>query len=119
MDYSIIVAAFVTGTLTVGGTITAARFGRRVAVTAGAAVQTAEQVEAARLIEEARSEAARVKSDAATEAAAVVAAAKVKADLTVAERDAWHDYQLKALRAELDAVKNENEDLRRRLGDRP
>ena len=117
MDYSIIVAALITGTLTVGGTIGAARFGRRVAQTAGAAVQTAEQVEAARLVEDARDEAVRVKTEAAAEAAAVVAAAKEKADLTVAEREGWHAYQLEALRGELEAAKNDNADLRRRLGD--
>ena len=117
MDYSIIVAALITGTLTIGGTVVAARFGRKVAQTAGTAVQTAEQLEAAKLVEDARTEAVRVKTEAATEAATVVAAAKVKADQTVAEREGWHTYQLEGLRAELVAAKNENAELRNRLED--
>lgn len=117
MDYSIIVAAMITGSLTVAGTVAAAKFGRKVAQTAGAAVQTAEQIEAERLINSARDEAVRVKAEAATEAAAVVSAAKEKADLTVAEREGWHSYQIQALRSELEAMKNENADLRRQLGD--
>jgi hypothetical protein len=120
VDYSIIIAAVITGTLTVAGTITAARFGRRVAQTAGAAVQTAEQLEAQRLIEDARVEAVRVKAEAHDAADALVASAKVKADRTDQERDGWHLLQLTSLtnerddlRVEVVALKAENAALRR------
>jgi hypothetical protein len=120
VDYSIIVAALVTGLFTVGGTVAAARFGKKVAQNAGAAVQTAEQIEAERLIADARTEATRVKAVAKDDADALVASAKVKADQTDQERDGWHLFQVTSLTAERDdlrtevaALKAENAALRR------
>jgi hypothetical protein len=120
VDYSIIVAALVTGLFTVAGTVAAARFGKKVAQNAGAAVQTAEQIEAERLIADARHEAIRVKAEAKDDADALVASARVKADQTDQERDGWHLFQVTSLAAERDdlrtevaALKAENAALRR------
>jgi hypothetical protein len=120
VDYSVIFASVIAGAFTLAGTAVAARFGRKVAQTAGAAVQTAEQLEAQRLIEDARLEAVRVKSEAHDAADALVASAKVKADRTDQERDGWHLLQLTSLtnerddlRVEVATLKAENAALRR------
>jgi hypothetical protein len=115
VDYSIIIAALITGTLTVAGTITAARFSRRVAVNAGAAVQTAEQVAAERLITDARDEAEQVKTEAKVTADAVIAKALEKAEKTEAERQAWHEHQILSITAERDELRTEVAMLRGQL----
>lgn len=107
-----IIAALITGVLAGAGTIAVALIQKRNARAAGAAVQTAEQVEAARLINEAEAKADQVKADAAVEAAALVRRAQERAERTEVEREAWHERQVMALQQEI-------ADLRGRLEGKP
>jgi hypothetical protein len=115
VDYSIIVAAVVTGIFTIIGTVVVAEKGKRVARDTGVAVQTAEQVEAKRLVDDARVEAEHVKDQAKVTADAVVARALETAERTDQERDGWHLAQLASLTAERDDLRTENAALRATL----
>jgi ketopantoate hydroxymethyltransferase len=112
-DYSSVIISGFFGVVATGvGAAVTAYFVRRFAGRTGATVQTAEQIEAARLVADAKAEAALLTSVAATAAQkkvddAVVAAAKVineanaRAERTELEQRQWHEEQVRTMQEEL------------------
>jgi hypothetical protein len=126
VDYSIIIAALITSGLTGAASVIAARYGKKVAVNTGTAVQTAEQrvledakdeadkklaeysVIAAQKVAAAEAHAEEVKEEARRDAAELVASARAMAEETDQQREGWHAFQLTSLKMERDAVRARN-----------
>jgi cell division septum initiation protein DivIVA len=114
-----IIGALLTGLLAGGFTVVVALIQRRNQRAMGEAVQTVEQVaakaEADRMLDEAEAKAERVRDEAALEAAKVVARAQERSERTEAEREGWHERQVRDLVQEVANARADNVELRLEL----
>jgi ornithine cyclodeaminase/alanine dehydrogenase-like protein (mu-crystallin family) len=108
-DYSVLISG-VLGVIGTGlGAAITAYAAKRFARTTGATVQTAEQIEAAKLLAEAKAEAKQLRDDAVVAAAKVIAAANDRAERTEIEQRQWHEEQVRTMQGEMARLRQQLE----------